>query len=155
PTGRRGVKGLLDPLPGVFGGASARKLGWSLCDEDEMIFQFLFIASSLFAGTALGQSIADGVLIRNADFMTGNSENKTMKLEGNVHVVFQGQSLNCDRALINMSDQTIQADGHVILESIKVHVEGSRLQFNYKTNIGVIYDGFVQSGQVIFQGDLI
>jgi len=115
-----------------------------------MIFQFLFFASLSFA-----QSSADGVLIKNADSMYSDTVKKMVKLEGHVQMVFQGQSLNCDSATINMKSQTLVAEGHVIIEGMKIHMEGSRIQFNYKTNTGLIYDGFVQSGQVIFQGDTI
>jgi LPS-assembly protein len=113
-----------------------------------MIFQLLFYAAMSFA-----QSTADGVAIRNADSMY--SDSKIVKLEGHVQMVFQGQSLSCDSATINMKTQTLIAEGHVIVEGMKIHFEGSRIQFNYKSNTGIIYDGFVQSGQVIFQGSTI
>ena len=45
--------------------------------------------------------------------------------------------------------------GHVILSNPRVHVEGDRIQFNYKQNTGFIYNGFVQSGQVVFEGDVV
>jgi len=115
-----------------------------------MIFQLLFFASLSFA-----QSSADGVLIRNADSMFSDRGKQTVKLEGHVQVIFQGQSLSCDSATINMKDQTLVAEGHVISDGLKIHFEGSRIQFNYKSNTGTIYDGFVQSGQVVFQGDTI
>lgn len=115
-----------------------------------MIFQLLFFASLSFA-----QSSADGVLIRNADSMYSDRGKQTVKLEGHVQIVFQGQSLSCDSAIINMKDQTLIAEGHVISDGLKIHFEGTRIQFNYKTNTGTITDGFVQSGQVVFQGDTI
>lgn len=116
-----------------------------------MIFlQILFYASFGWA-----QSTTDGILIKNADSMFHDNVKKTMKLEGRVHVVFQHQSLTCDSALINMEEQTLEAHGHVILESLKAHLEGTNLRFNYKTNTGIFYNGFVQSGQVIFEGDII
>jgi LPS-assembly protein len=115
-----------------------------------MILQLLLL-------TTLGwsQSRTDGILIKNADSMYSDSVKKTVKLEGHVQVGFHQQSLNCDVATVNLVSQSIEAEGHVVLETLKVHIEGTRLKFNYKTNTGIIYDGFVQSGQVIFQGELI
>lgn len=104
---------------------------------------------------SFAQSSADGVMIRNADSMYSDSVKKIVKLEGHVQMVFNGQSLSCDSASINMKTQTLVAEGHVIIESLKMHVEGSHVQFNYKTNTGMIYDGFIKSGQVVFQGDSI
>jgi LPS-assembly protein len=123
-----------------------------------MIFQILylmFLGVSLFSLNGWSQSKADGVTIRNADKMYSDTVNKTVRMEGHVQVVFQQQILSCDSAMINMVDQTIEASGHVILETIKVHIEGSRLRFYYKTNVGLIYNGFVQSGQIVFEGELI
>ncbi len=126
------------------------QLGRGLCDEDEMIFQLLFFASLIS-----GQSSADGILIKNADSMYSDQVKKVIKLEGRVQIGFKQQSLSCDSATINTGEQWIEAEGHVILETLKVHIEGTKVRFNYKTNTGMIYDGFVQSGQVIFQGDTI
>lgn len=100
------------------------------------------------------QSVTDGVLI-NADSMDRDMVKGLVRLTGKVQLVFQGQHLACDRAEINQKTQTVTAEGHVILNNERVHVEGNRIVFNYKQNTGFVYDGFVQSGQVVFQGDLI
>ncbi len=99
-------------------------------------------------------SVADGVLI-NADSMDRDLEKKLVRLEGNVQVVFQGQHLSCQKAEIDLNKQQIRAQGDVIIFNEKIHAEGDRIVFNYKQNTGYIYNGFVQSGQVIFEGDVI
>ncbi len=99
-------------------------------------------------------SVTDGVLI-NADNMFRDVVSKQLKLSGNVQVVFKGQHLSCDKALVDLKKEQITAEGHVILSNERVHVEGDRIVFNYKTNTGYIYNGFVQSGQVVFQGDVV
>lgn len=100
------------------------------------------------------QSVTDGVLI-NAKFMDRDLEKRTVKLEGNVQIVFQGQHLSCDKATLDLKNQKIIAVGKVIMYSDKTHVEGDKVEFNYQQNTGIIYNGFVQSGQVVFQGDII
>jgi LPS-assembly protein len=115
----------------------------------------LLLFFTLCAPTAFAQSsVTDGVLI-NADNMFRDLEKKTVLLKGNVQVVFQGQHLSCDQAQLDMKKEQITAEGHVILSNERVHVEGDRLVFNYKQNTGLIYNGFVQSGQVVFEGDVV
>jgi LPS-assembly protein len=109
---------------------------------------------SLISLASHAQSVADGVLI-NAQDMDRDMEKQIVHLKGNVQVVFQGQHLSCDRAEIDLKRQSLRAEGHVILDNARVHVEGDRVVFNYKQNTGFIYNGFVQSGQVIFEGDLV
>lgn len=104
--------------------------------------------------TVHAQSVTDGVLI-NADSMDRDMVKGLVRLNGKVQLVFQGQHLSCDRAEINQKTQTVTAEGHVILSNERVHVEGDRIVFNYKQNTGFVYNGFVKSGQVVFQGDLI
>ncbi len=113
------------------------------------------LAALLLSCTALAQSsLTDGVLI-NADSMFRDLEKRIVRLEGNVQVVFQSQHLSCERATIDLKKQKIIAEGNVILTSDRAHVEGARAEFNYRENTGVVFKGFVQSGQVIFEGDVI
>ncbi len=103
---------------------------------------------------AHAQSTFDGVTI-SSDEMHSDRVKNIIKLKGNVQLVFQGQHLSADEATIDMQKQALAASGHVILSNERVHVEGDRLAFNYKQNTGFIYNGFVQSGQVIFEGDVV
>src|SRR5580700_4480285 len=99
-------------------------------------------------------SVTDGVLI-NADSMFRDLEKKTVRLKGHVQLVFKGQHVSCDKALLDLNKQIVTAEGHVIMYSEKTHVEGDKVVFNYHDNTGFIYNGFVQSGQVVFEGELI
>jgi LPS-assembly protein len=109
----------------------------------------------LIGGLAHAQSsVTDGVLI-NADNMDRDLEKRVIHLNGHVQVVFSGQHLSCDNAEINLKNQQIVASGHVIMSSERVHVEGDKIVFNYKQNTGHIFNGFVSSGQVVFEGDII
>ncbi len=114
-------------------------------------FWILLISAPL---TAWAQSLTDGILI-NADNMDRDLSKHTVKLQGNVQVVFKGQHLSCDKAVIDLNKEQLTAEGHVILYNEKVHVEGDKVVFNYKQSTGFIYGGFVQSGQVVFEGDVI
>ena len=116
-------------------------------------FALLILSFSCGFG-AHAQSVTDGVLI-NADSMFRDVEKRSVRLDGHVQIVFQGQHLSCDHATLDLKNQKLVAEGNIILTSDKVHVEGVRIEFNYKQNTGFIYRGFVQSGQVVFEGDLI
>lgn len=114
-----------------------------------------FLLGSYFmASVGHAQSVTDGVLI-NADTMFRDLDKKIVKLTGHVQVVFKGQHLSCDKALLDLQTQQVTAEGHVILTSEKAHVEGDRIVFNYNQNTGFIYNGFVQSGQVVFEGETV
>jgi LPS-assembly protein len=119
------------------------------------MIRLLVLALLLLECQAQAQgSLTDGVLI-NADNMYRDMEKRIVRLEGHVQIVFQGQHMSCNKALIDLKNQKIQAEGNVILTNDKVHVEGDRVDFNYKKNTGLIYNGFMQSGQVVFQGAVI
>ncbi|MAV92254.1 MAG: hypothetical protein CL676_12615 [Bdellovibrionaceae bacterium] len=107
----------------------------------------LFSPSSSFAQS----SVIDGVLIQ-ADTTEGFTEIDKFILKGNVRVAFRGQTLSCDRAIVNVKENTVEAFGNVILDDAKTHLEADRIKMNYKTDKGEIDNGFVQSGQVIFEG---
>lgn len=120
---------------------------------NRLVLSFALILSVLPV-LARAQSVTDGVLI-NAQNMDRDMEKGIVRLKGKVQVVFQGQHLSCDKAEMNLKNQTLKAEGHVILSNERVHVEGDQVNFNYKQNTGYIYHGFVQSGQVVFEGDVI
>lgn len=96
----------------------------------------------------------DGISI-NADKMSRDSEKNIIILTGQVQAIFRGQYLSCDQATINLNTEIVEAQGQVILQNTNVYAEGERLVLNYRTNVGTLYRGFLKSGQVIFEGDVI
>lgn len=91
----------------------------------------------------------------SATNMFGDSEKQTVELDGNVQLTFEGQSLRADRATMDKKNGRIIAEGNMILASPSAYVEGTRAEISYEDNTGLIYDGFVKSGQVLFQGKVI
>ena len=49
----------------------------------------------------------------------------------------------------------VVAEGNVILQNVQVYSQGKRLVYNYKTEKGTLYDGFVQAGPVVFEGEIV
>lgn len=109
----------------------------------------------IFAPLSFAQmSVIDGILIQ-ADTTEGFTDRDQFLLKGNVQVAFQGQSLKCDEALVDIKNKMIVAKGNVILNDPQVHLEADSIELNYQTNTGTIENGFIQSGQLVIEGKKI
>lgn len=109
---------------------------------------------SLISQTAGSQTLVDGLIIQ-ADSGERNLDNQTIELNGNIQIVFKGQHLKADTVTVFQKKKELEAKGHVLLTSSQATVGGDRMLLNYETNTGTIYGGFVQAGQVLFEGSLI
>jgi LPS-assembly protein len=90
-----------------------------------------------------------------AESMFGDYERQTVNLVGNVQVSFDSQVLRSDRVILDKKLGRFTAEGNVVIASPTAYAEGSRAEISYEDNTGLIYDGFVKSGQVLFQGTVI
>jgi len=117
---------------------------------------YYFIGILLFSllTNAQNSRTSDGLDL-SADTISRDYEARTLVLEGNVKIGFGADRLSCQKAIINMRTQEVIATGQVILESADTYIEGEKIRYNYKTKIGEIEKGLVQSGQVVFMGDII
>lgn len=120
------------------------------------IIGIFFLSGVLFSGVARAQASAkiQGILL-NADTMSRDSENEVVDLEGNVQIVLQNQHLKADKAHVNLRTRQAELTGHVEIVSPKTTVGGTAATLDYENNTGVIYDGYVQSGPVVFSGALL
>jgi len=116
--------------------------------------RLLVLLLFVFAPCAWSQSSLEGIVI-NADSMSRDGRRQTVELEGNVQIVFKGNHLSCDKAVIYVGKKMLEAQGHIVMRSPSTYAEGTSLQLNYDNNTGTIYDGFVQAGQVVFEGRVI
>lgn len=87
--------------------------------------------------------------------MDRDTENETVDLEGNVQIIYQDQHLTAQKVRINLRAKSLDAIGNVQVTSPKATMAGSRIIMDYETNTGVILDGYVQSGTVLFEGSMI
>jgi LPS-assembly protein len=90
-----------------------------------------------------------------AESMFGDYERQTVNLVGNVQLSFDSQVLRSDRVIVDKKLGRFIAEGNVVIASPTAYVEGSRAEISYEDNTGLIHDGFVKSGQVLFQGTVI
>ena len=99
-----------------------------------------------------GQMAFSGLTV-NADEMI--HESHVVQLNGNVQAIFGSHYLSAHKATIFLKEQRVVAHGKVILQNERVYMEADRIDFNYKKTVGTLYDAFIQSGKVVFEGDLI
>jgi LPS-assembly protein len=120
-----------------------------------LLFLFFIFSSALsFAQKAEQSATIQGITI-HADSFDRDTENETVDLIGNVQIIYQDQHMTCERAHINLRAKSIDASGNVLLTTSKANLAGQRVVMDYETNTGVILDGYVQSGNVLFEGSQI
>ncbi|XGC79422.1 LPS-assembly protein LptD [Bdellovibrio bacteriovorus] len=95
-----------------------------------------------------------GILI-NADSMYRDTEKEIAELEGNIQIVFQGQHIKADRARIHLRVRQLELFGNVEIMDAKNTIVGDRIFLDYDNNTGIIHNGYVQSGSVMFTGTLL
>ena len=96
-----------------------------------------------------------GQMIVNAKNAFRDYDKGILELRGDVQVIYDQQYLSADRATINEKTHEVTAEGNLVISSPTAYTEGDRAVMNYRTNTGVIYNGFVKSGQVIFEGRVV
>lgn len=94
-------------------------------------------------------------VIINAESSFRDTENETMELEGNVQIVFQNQHIKADKAKVNFRTRQAELTGHVEIATQKNVIGGTAATLDYENNTGIIYNGFVQSGPVVFSGAIL
>jgi LPS-assembly protein len=60
---------------------------------------------------------------------------------GNVRIALEGRSLFADEVALDLDDQVFVASGNVILMEGLNRLEGDRMEYNYRTNLGVVSGG--------------
>ncbi len=118
------------------------------------LFFVYFLLPALNPLIANAQTSFDGLLIQ-ADSGERDLKNRTMELKGNIQIMFKGQHLSADHAMIYQDRKEFEAEGHVLLITPKATLGGNKIIMNYESTIGSVYSGFIQSGQVIFEGAVI
>ncbi len=120
------------------------------------MFYIFLLVTALFTTPAWAQSQAklQGVVI-NAKELFRDSVKGIVQLDGDVQVVFQNQHLSCDHALVHLNTKEVEATGHVVFVTPTATIHGDKVVMNYEKNVGTIYEGYVVSGQVVFEGDVI
>lgn len=118
-----------------------------------LIFFYLSFSFTLAAENSFSAKI-QGLLIQ-ADSLDRDTENEIVELKGNIQIVYKEYHIKCDQAYIFLRAKRIHMLGRVIMTHTKSTLGGDQVWFDYESNTGLISKGFVQSGSVIFEGELI
>ncbi|WP_255490290.1 LPS-assembly protein LptD [Bdellovibrio sp. KM01] len=95
-----------------------------------------------------------GIML-NADSMFRDNERETVELEGNVQIVYQGQHIRSDKAVVHLRTHRAELMGNVEISDMKNTIAGSHINLDYENNTGIIYNGYVSSGPVAFSGTVL
>lgn len=120
----------------------------------KLIISTLILSFSSFIWAAVSTSQVSGITIQ-ADDMIRDFNSKTVTLDGNIQLIVKGNHITAKKAVIHLKSKKLIAEGQVILKNQNYHMEGEKIEFSYDSETGVIHKGFVQSGNVYFEGELI
>jgi LPS-assembly protein len=104
--------------------------------------------------TAHAQTSEKGIAL-SADRMARDLSTGLVTLEGKVQLVFGKNYLSAEKAVLNNNTKEVVAEGKVVLQNQEVYAEAERIEINYETKVGFLYEAFVQTGQVVFEGAVI
>lgn len=90
-----------------------------------------------------------------ANELSRDMDEGTLSLSGNVKVIYQNQYFEADRIQINLKYKKALLQGNVKIQSTQYQLVGEEIQLDYETNEGIIYNGYVQSNNIRFQGSVI
>lgn len=116
-----------------------------------------FLALSFSPGRAWADRVSAkiGDLTVGADNMFLDQEKDFASLRGNVQIIHKGQFLEADEVDIHRATRKAYMRGNVTIQDATTRIEGERIDFDYESSTGIIYNGIVRSGNVSFAGDIL
>lgn len=117
-----------------------------------LLLFLIFVSLPAIAAEPLAK--IQGLLI-NADEMDRDSDTEIVELRGKVQIVMDDKHIEADRARIDLRAKQATFDGSVRMTTPTSTIGGERILLDYESSTGLIYNGFVQSGPVIFEGALL
>lgn len=134
---------------------AARFASWFLVVLAASFGTIVLNSEAAYAASSTIQIPGGGQLIVNANNAFRDYELGITELSGDVQLFFKEQYISCDHAVVYEKTHIVEAKGNLVISSPTVYVEGDRAVLNYSDNTGVIENGFIKSGQVIFQGKVV
>lgn len=84
-----------------------------------------------------------------------DNERELVELQGNVQIVRGDQHIRCDRAILYMRSQKVELFGNVEVTTPRQTLIGQEVLLDYETSTGLIRNGYVKSGNVLFEGEVL
>jgi LPS-assembly protein len=111
--------------------------------------------SSTALATSAGPVAKVQGLMLQADNLMRDHEKEVIELQGNVQIVRGDQHILCQRAVIYLRSKKMELFGEVSVVSSTQTLTGDEIFLDYETATGIIKNGYIKSGHVLFEGDLI
>ncbi|MGZ3772308.1 MAG: LPS-assembly protein LptD [Pseudobdellovibrionaceae bacterium] len=119
----------------------------------------LFFESSLLAQAQAQTSSQTTSKIKDilisSDSMYRDNEKEIAELDGHIQIVFRGQHIKADKARVLFRPHQVELYGNVEIVDAKNTIVGEQVMLDYENSTGVIYNGHVQSGSVVFSGSIL
>lgn len=115
---------------------------------------FVILWGQLTLGQTPSTNRVGGLIITSKSFVR-DFGSETVELEGDVKIIFKDQQLSAQKVRLNLRSKTMDATEQVLVMSAKTTMGGDRVLLDYETDTGVIFNGYVQSGSVVFEGSVI
>jgi LPS-assembly protein len=90
-----------------------------------------------------------------AENLSRDLERNTVSLSGHVEVSYKNQSFKADSLYIDQNSKLAILKGHVQIYAVDVEIGGDEIHLDYDSDQSVIYNGYVQSNNIQFHGQLI
>jgi LPS-assembly protein len=105
--------------------------------------------ATLKATSKIGQ-----FLIESQD-LERDFKNQTARLTGQVRMVYKNQHFQADEVRIDQKKDRAELIGNVLIDTQDYQIGGEHIELDYISDQAIIKNGFVQSGNVRFQGQYI
>jgi LPS-assembly protein len=119
------------------------------------LFAALICSGCISWGSSPFQSARIQGISLQADSLYQDSVAELVELSGHVQIIYQNQHLKCDRAKISLRSKSVDAQGDVLVTTPEANIGGDHIILDLESNSGLIFNGYVQSGTVLFEGSLI
>jgi LPS-assembly protein len=77
---------------------------------------------------------------------------QTATLVGNVRIRRGMEILTADKAFVDIKNNIVNAEGNVVFITPKDYYRAERMQYNFSTQKGIVYNGIIQTGQTTIEG---
>ncbi len=92
-----------------------------------------------------------GLIYYSADIINADLITNTAMLTGNVNILFNNYELSASNAFISKQDNLLQAWGNVRIKGSSSYIEARKVELNYKTQKGSLFDVRLTSGQILLE----
>ncbi len=120
-----------------------------------VIFILMAFLGAPFASLAAEATAKIQDILINADSMFRDNEKELVELEGNIQIIYKGQHIRAQKARIRLRVKQIELYGNAEIVGATNTIQGDRVFLDYESNTGVIYNGSVRSGPVVFSGSTL